>query len=113
MDFFDNVFFLDALSKGIDKLALRIHEVYENGMVYQVIACRVRVGRGREVDAVRFACRFYGFIGPDKAGEGGMEIFQILTNPRRRVSCWVYRDEYRLEYFTMVFFCVPMSINRV
>lgn len=82
-----------APSKGVDKFAVRVHEVEEDGVVHEVVAAWVGARRGAKVDAIGLAGRLDGLVRAREADEPGVEFGDIDGRGEERVACRITSDK--------------------
>src|SRR5712671_1739065 len=85
----DNVRLCAGLSKGINEMSVRIHEIKEYGVVDQVVVTRFGIWRRREVHAVGFAGRFGRRVVAYQSDKTGVEVAHVTGHLRERVACWI------------------------
>lgn len=84
-------------AQGVHKLALRVHEVEEDGVVHQVVLAWLDVWWCGEVHPVLLARVFHLVERTRQPQDGGMKVAQVLLQNRGRVSCRVASDKERLQ----------------
>jgi hypothetical protein len=97
-------FYLSILPESVDKLAVRIHEIEEDGVVDEIIVIRFGVWRSGEVYTVGFTNRFHLLISSCETHKSGMKVGEVRSYLYRCISRRIDRDEKRLDCRAMFLF---------
>lgn len=95
--FVNHLLFLRHLSKCLNKPAFRIHQIHKDRMIHQIVPFGISIWRSRKVDTVRLAHRFGFLIVAHKPNKRRVEVSQIGTDSRRRISRRIDRYKYWLK----------------